>query len=83
MKILYSIIIWICVLFLLMIYFTNIMWLSWQSMYLWSQSNRISIAAGLALIMLVSMILGASIVLLLKSLVHTRPKDFDEFDDDF
>jgi len=83
MKILYSIIIWICVLFLLMIYFTNIMWLSWQSMYLWSQSNRISIAAGLALIMLVSMILGASVVLLLKSLVHTRPKDFDEFDDDF
>ena len=49
-------------------------------MFLWSQNNRISVAAWLALIILISILLGAFMVLLLKSLVNQKPKDFDEFD---
>jgi hypothetical protein len=80
MKWVYSIIIAICLIFLMIIYFSNVIWLGNMNMYLGSQSNRISVASGLGLIVLVSIILGASIVLLVKSLIKPRPKDFDEMD---
>ena len=80
LKAIYIISIVISVILLMVIYFTNIVYLGNMQMFLWSQENRISVAAWLALIILVSMILWASIVLLLKSLVNQRPKDFDEFD---
>jgi len=80
MKVLYILTIIICVIFIMVIYFTNIIYMWNQQMYLWSQNNRISVAAWLWLLMLISAILWASVVLLLKSLVNQRPKDFDDFD---
>ena len=80
LKALYIMTIIVCVVLLMILYFTNIIYLGNMQMFLWSQNNRISVAAWLALIILVSILLGASIVLYLKSLVNQKPKDFDEFD---
>jgi len=80
LKFIYIAVIIVSVIFLMIIYFTNIIYLWSMQLFLWSQRSHISLAAGLALIILVSMILGASIVLLLKSLINQKPKDFDEFD---
>ena len=80
LKAFYIIVIVISVILLMVLYFTNIVYLGNLQMFLWSQNNRISVAAWLALIIFISMLLWASIILLLKSLVNSKPKDFDEFD---
>jgi len=80
MKVLYITIMTICVLFLIIIYFTNIMYLGTQTMFFWSQNSRISVEIWLLLIIVVAFILWFSAFGLMTKLVNRKPKDFDEFD---
>ena len=80
MKILYIVLIAISTLFLLVIYFTNIMWLWNQVIFVWSQNNSVSFWTWLLLLILISFILWFSVFWLMTKLVNKKPKDFDEFD---
>ena len=80
MKTLYITMITICILFLLVIYFTNIIYLWTQPMYLWSQNTRVSIEIWLFLIIIAGFILWFATFWLITTLINRKPKDFDEFD---
>ncbi len=80
LKFIYISLIVISVLFLMVIYFTNIMWLWNQTMFLWSKEIRVSVAFWLFLIIVTWFVLWFSIFGLITTLINKKPKDFDEFD---
>lgn len=79
MRILYIVTIIICVFLLLIIYASNVMYLSIQPMYFLT-SSILSVPVWLLLIILLSFILWFSFFWLITTFVKKKPKDFDEFD---
>lgn len=80
MKVLYIIMMWVSFLWLLVIYFTNITFTSWQVLFLWSRSSTISVGWWLLLQAFVGFIFWINMTLLISSLMKSKPKDFDEYD---
>jgi len=81
LKSLYIIIIIVLLFTFFWIYFTNLIWLSWQNMYLGSQSNAVSMWAGMFLLTFIWFLLGIFLTLFVLSLIKNKPKDFDEIDE--
>ena len=80
MKVLYIIIMVLCIIFLMVVYFTNIMYLWTQPLYLWSNKSTVPAAVWLLLLILAAFILWFSTFWLLKNIVKGKTKDFDEYD---
>lgn len=80
LKILYIIIIFCSAIFLLVFYFTNVLFLNTKDLVLLTKDNRISIWLWLLILIVVSFILGFFTYWLTQKLVYKKPKDFDEFD---
>ena len=62
------------------LYFTNLMYVTNQYMFLFSQSNHIWMWTWMFLLWFIWFCLGVFTTLLISSLFRSRPKDFDEFD---
>lgn len=80
LKIIYISLIVLSVVFLIVVYFTNIMWLGNQTMFLWSKESSVSVSFWLFLIIIAAFIFWFSVFWLITTLINKRPKDFDEFD---
>jgi len=80
MKLIYLIITILSALFLVVVYFTNIILTQNYYIYLWSMKNSVSMATWLALIIIVSVILWASLVLFFKTISNRKVQDYEDFD---
>ncbi len=80
-----KIIYWIALLglfiFILIIYFINLIYLSNMPMYLFSMNTRVSFATWLFILIFLSMLCGAISVLFLWTFIKSKPKDI--FEEDF
>ena len=81
MKWVYALSILILWILLLIIYFINLVYLSSTRMFLFSTSTYVPLSLGLLILIFVAYLLGAFTVLLIKSIVKSKPKDI--FEDDF
>jgi len=62
------------------LYFTNLMYVTNQPMFLFSQANQIGMWTWMFLLGLIWFFLWIFSTLLISSLFHSKPKDFDEYD---
>jgi len=81
MKFVYGFILVAVLFMLVVIYFTNVIYLSSTPMYLFSAKSSISTSIGLLIVMLLSIIFWSVLVLFIKSFFKSKPKDI--FEDDF
>ncbi len=78
LKILYISIIVVFLFIFFGLYFTNLMYVTNQPMFLFSQSNQIWMWTWMFLLGLIWFFLWIFSTLLISSLFHSRPKDFDD-----
>jgi len=81
MKWIYWIAILVLSILLLIIYFINLVYLSSTSMFLFSSQSSVSLSFWLLIIIFISYLLWVLTVLLVKSIIKSKPKDI--FEDDF
>ena len=81
MKFVYGFILFVVFILLLVIYFTNLLYVSSTPMFLFSRNTNIPFSLGLLVIIFLSFLLGVITVLFIQSFVKWRPKDI--FDEDF
>ena len=81
MKFIYGFILFVVFILLLVIYFTNLLYVSSTPMFLFSRNTNIPFSLGLLVIIFLSFLLGVITVLFIQSFVKWRPKDI--FDEDF
>ncbi len=81
MKFLYGFVLFVVFIMLLIIYFINLVYLSSTNMFLFGNSNYVSLPTWLIVIIFLSMIFWAVAVLFFQSFIKWKPKDI--FEDDF
>ena len=81
MKWVYGIGILILWIILLIIYFINLVYLSSTNMFLFSTKSYVPLSLGLLILIFISYLLWVLTVLLIKSIIGSKPKDI--FEDDF
>ena len=81
MKFVYGFVLFVILIMLVIIYFTNVVYLSSTYMYLFNTNSTISTSVWLLIIMILSVMFWAVLVLFIKSFFKWKPKDI--FEDDF
>ena len=81
MRFVYGIILFIVFILILVIYFTNVIFLSGTVMYLFNRSYHVFLPTGLLILIFLSIMFWAILVLLIQSFIKQKPKDI--FDEDF
>ena len=75
MKIIYGLVLLVIFIMILIIYFTNVIFLSGITMYLFNRSYYVSLPTGLLILILLSVAFGSVMVLFIQSFIKWKPKD--------